>query len=88
MSGNSSLSAGHLAIASCTRFSPKTRWPAKITGRTASAENVFDTATSVTAPAGRFAAFSALPMPARTSASRATASVIRPSGVDAPGKPW
>ena len=42
------ISGGHFALASCTRFSPKTRWPAAMTGSIASAPNVFDTATSVT----------------------------------------
>jgi hypothetical protein len=39
---------GHFAFASCTLFSPNTRWPAAITGSIASAPKVFDTATSVT----------------------------------------
>ena len=36
-------SAGHLASASCTWFSPNTRWPAAITGTIASAAKVLDT---------------------------------------------
>ena len=47
MSGNSALSAGHLPSASCTRFSPKTRWPASSSGRIAGASKVLETATSV-----------------------------------------
>ncbi len=64
-------SAGHFALASCTRFSPNTRWPAAITGSMASAANVFDTATSVTprriarAPRGRRARSPSAPPPGR-----------------------
>ena len=42
-----------MAFASCTRFSPNTRWPAAITGSIASAPKVFDTATSVTSAGSR-----------------------------------
>ena len=48
-------SAGHFALASCTRFSPNTRWPAAITGSIASAPKVFDTAISVTEAGSRLA---------------------------------
>ena len=43
--GCCAISGGHLPLASCTRFSPNTRWPAAITGSIASAAKVFDTAT-------------------------------------------
>ena len=69
-SAKSSRSAGHLACASCTRFSPKTRWPASSTGRMSSASKVLDTATSVTDPRVRPAsAFAA----AASSAARSPA---------------
>ena len=44
---------GHFAFASCTRFSPNTRWPAAITGSIASAPKVFDTAINVTSAGSR-----------------------------------
>src|SRR5215831_4065353 len=40
-------SAGHFAFASCTRFSPNTRWSAEIAGSMASGPKVFDTAINV-----------------------------------------
>src|ERR1700752_1442964 len=46
--GCAETSAGHFALASCTRFSPNTRCPLAITGAIASAPNVLDTAISVT----------------------------------------
>ena len=46
-SGNSAFSAGHLALASCTRFSPNRRWPACRTGTIAGASNVLETAISL-----------------------------------------
>ena len=58
-------SGGHLALASCTRFSPKTRWPAAMTGSIASAPKVFGDrdqgharriAPGITAGAGDFCA--------------------------------
>ena len=60
------VSAGHLAFASCTRFSPNTRWPAAITGSIASASNVFEIATSVTDAGSRPASAQALAMASRT----------------------
>ena len=41
---SASRSAGHLALASCTRFSPNRRWPASRTGWMCSAPNVLVTA--------------------------------------------
>ena len=61
-----SSSGGHLALASCTRFSPNTRWPASITGSIASAPNVFDTAISVTSAGSRPASRQARAISART----------------------
>ena len=57
-------SAGHLASASCTRFSPKTRWPSASTASMRSSGCTLETATRVTAPAGR-------PAPAAAAAMRA-----------------
>jgi hypothetical protein len=51
--GVASISAGHLASASCTRFSPNTRWPASISGWIASAPWVLEMAISVMALALR-----------------------------------
>src|SRR5262245_29776272 len=48
-----SFSPGHLALLSCTRFSPNTVCPAAIASSTTSAENVLVTATSVTSPDAR-----------------------------------
>ena len=59
-------SGGHLAFASCTRFSPNTRWPAAITGSIASAPKVFDTATNVTSAGLRLASRHARAISART----------------------
>ena len=59
------MSAGHFALASCTRFSPNTRWPAAITGTIASGPKVLLTATRVTGRAGRPCA-----RPLRSTASR------------------
>src|SRR5438876_12375244 len=70
MPGWRAMSGGHLALASCTRFSPKTRWPAAITGSIASAPKVFDTAISVTAPGARAALRQAASISARTAARR------------------
>ena len=78
--------AGHLALASCTRFSPKTRCPAASTGTMSSPGKVLETATSVTEPGSRPASASARRMAARTSARRETTSegasvmVWRPPG--------
>ena len=46
-------SAGHLSCASCTRLSPKSRWPASISASISSAVRRFDTATSVTSSGSR-----------------------------------
>ena len=98
MSGNSAFRSGHLPCASCTRFSPNTRCPASITGLIASASKVFDTATSVTEPAGRFASRSAAAILPRTIPSCSTAPLMPLSapfqafpdarGVDALGNTW
>ena len=53
MPGCACISAGHFALASCTRFSPNMRWPAAITGSITSGPKVFDTATSVTSAGSR-----------------------------------
>lgn len=66
MSACFAISGGHLAFASCTRFSPNTRWPLTITGSIASAGNVFDTATSVTDAGSRPASLHARAISART----------------------
>src|SRR6185369_4364000 len=58
--------AGHLACASCTRFSPKTRWPAAISGAMASGPCVLLTATRVISPALRRAIAAAWAMRSRT----------------------
>src|SRR5262249_19672131 len=63
------LRAGHLAFASCTRFSPNTRWPAAITGSIASAANVLEIATRVTEAGSRRASAQAREIYARTLAS-------------------
>ena len=59
-------SGGHFAFASCTRFSPNTRWPAAITGSIVSAPKVFDTATSVTSAESRPASRQARAISERT----------------------
>ncbi len=69
-----SRSAGHFSCASCTRFSPKRRWPASISGRIASAPWVLDTAISATSSASRPASRAARAIWARTSARRLAAS--------------
>ena len=65
--GSRSRNGGQRSSASCTRFSPKTRWPASSTARTRSAGCTLETATSVTDPAGR-------PAPAVAAAMRAVMS--------------
>src|SRR5690606_10511134 len=72
-SGCAARSAGHFACASCTRLSPKSRWPAAISGRIASTACVLETATSVIPSGLRPAFLAALAMAARTAASRADA---------------
>jgi len=64
---------GHLALASCTRFSPKVRWPAAITGSIACASNVLDTATRVTVARSRRASRQARAISSRTAASPVSA---------------
>ena len=59
---------GHFPCASCTRFSPNTRWPASSTGRIASAPWPLLTATSRVSPAGATAPVRAAAMRARTEA--------------------
>src|SRR6185312_9072574 len=60
---------GHFAFASCTRFSPNTRWPAAMTGSIVSALCVFDTATSVTDAGSRWLSRQARAISARTVSS-------------------
>src|ERR1700730_16037095 len=62
------MSGGHLALASWTRFSPNTRWPAAMTGSIASAPNVFEIATSVTVAESRPASRHAVAICSRTAA--------------------
>src|SRR5262249_49126746 len=66
------LRAGHLALASCTRFSPNTAWPAAITGAITSTSKVLDTAIKVTdagsRPASRQACAISAFTPARAEA--------------------
>src|SRR3954454_19803176 len=52
-------------MASCTRLSPKSRWPAAIRASISSALRVLLTATSWTSPASRLATFAADSMPSR-----------------------
>src|SRR6185503_5692379 len=59
-------SAGHFALASCTRFSPNTRCPASMMGEMAAASNVFDTAISVTDARARPASLHARTMSCST----------------------
>src|SRR5580704_11649628 len=59
-------SGGHFSFASCTRFSPKIRCPAPMTGSTASGAYVFATATKVTLSASRPASRQARAISART----------------------
>src|SRR3954470_6082699 len=68
-SGWFALGANHFSAASCTRFSPKSRWPSAISAATASAPRVLETAIRVTSPALRPASAAALPIRASTSAS-------------------
>src|SRR5438477_5976449 len=70
MPGCRSRSDGHLALASCTRFSPNTVCPAAITGSIASGPKVFETAISVTSDGARAAARQAAAMSACTAARR------------------
>ena len=70
------MSAGHFALASCTRFSPNTRWPAAITGAMASAPNIFEIATSVTSLGSRRAAAQARAISLRTSTSGVSEPVV------------
>jgi hypothetical protein len=57
--------AGHFASASCTRFSPKSRWPAGDQRPIASAGWVLETAIRVTSAASRPASAAALAIRAR-----------------------
>src|SRR5947207_1218419 len=61
-------SAAILSSPSCTRFSPKSRWPASAAARTRSAPNVFDTATSWISEGERCARSAATVMRRRTDA--------------------
>src|SRR5258707_5524162 len=57
--GQADINPGHFALASCTRFSPNTRWPASITGVIATASKVLETAISVTDAGSRRASLQA-----------------------------
>src|SRR5690348_13422162 len=84
-SGWRALRSGHFPLASCTRFSPNTCWPAAMTGAIASTAKVFETATSVTPAGSRPASPQACAILRLTSASRSAgdrsdcASVIFPA---------
>src|SRR5258708_7767102 len=67
--GQADINPGHFALASCTRFSPNTRWPASITGVMAPASKVLDTAISVTDPGSRRAPLHARAISCSTAAS-------------------
>jgi hypothetical protein len=67
--------AGHLVSASATRFSPKLRWPASMSGMIAAEFHVLLIATSSTSPRRRPARRAARVMAASTSASRVAAGV-------------
>src|SRR5688572_10927700 len=69
--GVRSFSAGHLAFASCTRFSPNRRWPASSTGTMCSGPKILVTAIRWTEDGSRLAAAAAAPMRATTLARRA-----------------
>src|SRR5207253_11023245 len=73
MPGCCAFGAGHLALASCTRFSPNTVWPAAITGAIASTPKVLEIATSVTDAGSRLALRQAAAISRRTAASRSAA---------------
>src|SRR5580704_6888807 len=68
------MSGGHLALASWTRFSPNTRWPAAMTGAMASAPKVLETATRVTSSGRRRATRQASAISRRTAARAAAGS--------------
>src|SRR5258707_1843737 len=67
--GQADINPGHFALASCTRFSPNTRWPASITGVIAPASKVLDTAISVTDAGSRRACLQARAISCSTAAS-------------------
>src|SRR5215471_3661497 len=67
--------SGHLALASCTRFSPNTLWPAAMTSAMAAGGKVFEMATRVTVAGSRLAARQAASMSRRTAARAVAASV-------------
>ena len=73
ISGKALRSAGHLPAASCTRFSPKRRWPASSVGMMSAAPLVFDTATRRMPSGARPAAAAAAAMRALTAARRSAA---------------
>src|SRR5262249_9356255 len=74
-SGWRARSAGNFPSASCTRFSPNTRWPAISAASTRAALWVFDTATSCTLAGSRPAARAAAATRAWTAASPPATSV-------------
>src|SRR5262245_47669063 len=79
------MRSGHLALASCTRFSPNTRWPAAITGSIDSGPKVLEIATRVTEAGSRRASAQADAISRRTAAGRSaapTGAVARSANVD------
>jgi hypothetical protein len=69
MPGQAAINPGHFALASWTRFSPNMRCPALMTGLTASASKVFETAIRVTELRPRRASLQARAMWCSTEAS-------------------
>ena len=85
------INAGHFALASCTRFSPKARCPASITGEMVSAPNVFETAISVTEPGSRRASLQARAISSLTAARPFGECAVNGDGVCgvmAADRPW
>src|SRR3546814_9221057 len=80
-SGWAAFSAGNLALASCTRFSPNTVCPAANAVSTAAAGWVLLTATRVTACASRPASLAAAAIFARTSRRFAAIAVCPVFGI-------
>src|SRR5687767_7643483 len=68
MPGVAAMMPGHLALASCTRFSPKRRCPTAKTGAIASAPKVFETAISCTELRARPASLQARAISSSTAA--------------------
>src|ERR1700732_4291890 len=74
--GKADINPGHLALASCTRFSPKTRCPAAIIGVIASAPKVLDTAISSTDARSRRASLQARAISCSTASALGECGVI------------